>query len=218
MTVWRVFTSWRAVPDRVLGLWAGSETCREHPSWVAARHDALQTACLYGARYITVQDHTDVVVGEYDAYTNRWQQYPGALVDVDHTTEVTDEPCHVGRGVVLGRLVTVRAVRAGRRRPHGSRYAGAGTRPRPRTGPVRCGGTEMSTMVGKPAAGDDGATDDRAVIAEALRRWALMYPIPAWGLAEGETAERLANNWAQTASQMVVEALAEGAARAASDA
>ncbi len=95
MSTWRVFTTWRGVPDPVLDLRAGSETCREHPSWPSARQDALQTACLGGARYVTVQDQADVVVGEFDAYTNRWQQYPRALVDVDHTTEVTDEPCHV---------------------------------------------------------------------------------------------------------------------------
>ncbi len=34
-----------------------------------------------------------------------------------------------------------------------------------------------------------------------------MYPIPAWSLAEGEGAERLAGNWARVAARMVTEAL-----------
>lgn len=91
MTGWRVFASWQGTPDRTHGSWAGPETCREHPSWPAARRDALRTAALRGARYVTVQDPDDVVVGDYDRYTNYWRQYPRALVAVDHTTEVTDE-------------------------------------------------------------------------------------------------------------------------------
>lgn len=73
---WRVFVSWQGVPDRVLGLWSGPETCTEHPSWPEARRQALQMSCLHGTRYVTVQDPTDVVIGEYDRYTNRWRQYP----------------------------------------------------------------------------------------------------------------------------------------------
>jgi hypothetical protein len=48
----------------------------------------------------------------------------------------------------------------------------------------------------------------REAVAEALRNWALMYPIPAWGLAQRGQAEKLAENWARVASGMVVEALA----------
>lgn len=45
-------------------------------------------------------------------------------------------------------------------------------------------------------------------VTEALRKWALMYPIPAWSLAQGDQAERLATNWARVAAGMVMEALA----------
>lgn len=45
-------------------------------------------------------------------------------------------------------------------------------------------------------------------ITAALRNWALMYPIPAWSLAQGDKAERLADDWARVASAMVVEAIA----------
>lgn len=47
-----------------------------------------------------------------------------------------------------------------------------------------------------------------AAVTGALHDWALMYPIPAWGLAQGELAERLAANWARVASGMVMEAIA----------
>ena len=47
----------------------------------------------------------------------------------------------------------------------------------------------------------------QAAVTEALRNWALMYPIPAWRLAEGDQAERLADNWARTAAGMVMEAI-----------
>jgi hypothetical protein len=49
----------------------------------------------------------------------------------------------------------------------------------------------------------------RGRTAGALREWALMYPIPAWRLAEGDGAERLADNWARVASGMVVEAIGD---------
>lgn len=54
-------------------------------------------------------------------------------------------------------------------------------------------------------------SDVQAVVADALRNWALMYPIPAFGLAGGEGAERLAGNWARVATGMVLEALAGAA-------
>jgi len=52
-------------------------------------------------------------------------------------------------------------------------------------------------------------TDATTVAFEAAKNWALMYPIPAWGLAEGEGAEKLAANWARVVSKMVLDALAE---------
>jgi hypothetical protein len=94
---WKVFASWRGIPDPPLGSWAGPETCHEHASWPEARHDSLKTACLNGVRYVSVQDPNDVAVGEYDQVTNRWRQYPRALIDVEHTTKLTD---HEGRAVV----------------------------------------------------------------------------------------------------------------------
>lgn len=37
--------------------------------------------------------------------------------------------------------------------------------------------------------------DARAVATQAATNWALMYPIPAWGLADGPVAEKLAESW-----------------------
>jgi hypothetical protein len=57
-------------------------------------------------------------------------------------------------------------------------------------------------------------TDDlRQRYADAIARWALMYPIPAWSLSEGERAEKLARNWGRVAAEAVLavrdDALAE---------
>lgn len=51
----------------------------------------------------------------------------------------------------------------------------------------------------------DSELHDR--IAEALTRWALTYPIPAWSLAQGEDAKKLARNWARAATSFVLEVL-----------
>jgi hypothetical protein len=69
-TTWTVYTSWRAsvvVP--------AAETSETHPDWPTARRQALNFACCNGVRYVSVQDPDDVVVGEYDRYTNRWREY-----------------------------------------------------------------------------------------------------------------------------------------------
>lgn len=47
----------------------------------------------------------------------------------------------------------------------------------------------------------------RTVAEDAARKWALRYPIPAWGLAEGERADRLAETWARVVAGMVLDAL-----------
>lgn len=88
---WRVFVSWVGYTHPTFGVWTYPETCTEHPTWPTARRDAFHWACLAGVRYVSVQRPDDVVAGEYDAYTKRWRQYPRALVDVDHVTEVTAE-------------------------------------------------------------------------------------------------------------------------------
>lgn len=49
------------------------------------------------------------------------------------------------------------------------------------------------------------ADDLRHRYAEALARWALMYPISAWALSEGPRAERLARNWGDVASKFAME-------------
>lgn len=69
---------------------AAGETVYEHPSWPAARRDALQLTCLAGTRYVSVQRPDGVVAGEYDRYTNRWRQYRRALADVEHIPGVSD--------------------------------------------------------------------------------------------------------------------------------
>jgi hypothetical protein len=65
----------------------------------------------------------------------------------------------------------------------------------------------LSAAVASEDADAEAGPMSTAVTA-ALRNWALMYPIPAWGLAHGDQAERLAGNWARVASGMVLEALA----------
>jgi hypothetical protein len=57
------------------------------------------------------------------------------------------------------------------------------------------------------------AEDLRPVVEKAIREWALLYPIPANGLARG-AEERLAERWADGATRMVFEALAEHAGKA----
>lgn len=49
-------------------------------------------------------------------------------------------------------------------------------------------------------------TDARAVATQTATDWALMYPIPAWSLAEGAGAEKLAGNWARVVVGMIFEA------------
>jgi hypothetical protein len=52
--------------------------------------------------------------------------------------------------------------------------------------------------------------DARAAAVEAAKNWALMYPIPAWSLAHGAGAEKLASNWAEAIGRQVIdEALAQ---------
>lgn len=48
------------------------------------------------------------------------------------------------------------------------------------------------------------ADDLRQRYADAIARWALMYPIPAWSLSEGERAEKLARNWGRHAAEAVL--------------
>lgn len=49
-------------------------------------------------------------------------------------------------------------------------------------------------------------TDDlRQRYAEAIARWALMYPIPAWKLAGGDAAESLAKAWGEVAVPFVTD-------------
>lgn len=72
--VWTVFTSWRAS-----GSLRAAETCQTFDTWPAARRQGRQLACCRGARYVSVQGSGDVVCGEWDAYTNRWREYPRAL-------------------------------------------------------------------------------------------------------------------------------------------
>lgn len=75
MSCWRVFSSWEAIRRPGFKPWVGPELWTEHDSWPAARLNARQVACLAGVRYVSVQDPNDVVVGEYDRYTNRWREY-----------------------------------------------------------------------------------------------------------------------------------------------
>lgn len=63
-------------------------------------------------------------------------------------------------------------------------------------------------MRSRPEGVDVEAGPISTAVTASLRNWALMYPIPAWSLAQGDLAERLADNWARVASGMVMEAIA----------
>jgi hypothetical protein len=67
MTCWTVHTTWRT---------RGTDTAEIRPDWPTARRKAMQLACLAGTLYVSVQDPTDVVAGEWDRWTNRWREYP----------------------------------------------------------------------------------------------------------------------------------------------
>lgn len=45
------------------------------------------------------------------------------------------------------------------------------------------------------------------LVKRTIADWATAYPIPAWGLAEGDRAERLAGNWAKVLAPYVLDAL-----------
>lgn len=47
--------------------------------------------------------------------------------------------------------------------------------------------------------------DLRQRYAEALARWALMYPIAAWSLSSGQRAETLARNWGTVAAKFAMD-------------
>lgn len=67
--------------------------------------------------------------------------------------------------------------------------------------------TPGRSVIGSPdpsLEASEGRTALRDRYAEALARWALMYPIPAWGLAEGQGAEKLARNWGRVAAKAVL--------------
>ncbi|MCG5464327.1 hypothetical protein MED01_002493 [Micromonospora sp. MED01] len=85
---WTVHTSWRA--HRSL---RADETTSTHPDWPTARRIALRLACLSGARYVTVQDPTGVVVADWDAYTNRWREYALHVGECDGERGPDGEPC-----------------------------------------------------------------------------------------------------------------------------
>ncbi|MFD6565495.1 hypothetical protein [Micromonospora profundi] len=85
---WTVHTSWRA--HRSL---PAAETTSTHPDWPTARHNALRLVCLAGARYVTVQDPTGVVVGDWDWYTNRWREYALHIGQCDGECEPDGVPC-----------------------------------------------------------------------------------------------------------------------------
>ncbi|MEV2239613.1 hypothetical protein [Micromonospora sp. NPDC049891] len=66
-----VYTTWQATRTS-----PAVETRKVFHDWTTARRHALQTACLAGARYVTLCVGSDEVVhGEWDRYTNRWREY-----------------------------------------------------------------------------------------------------------------------------------------------
>lgn len=50
--------------------------------------------------------------------------------------------------------------------------------------------------------------EQHRIAVQAATDWALMYPIPAWCLAEGAAAERIAGNWGRIAAAHILAALA----------
>lgn len=74
---WTVYTTWQAY-----GVVPATETSETHPNWATARRRALHLACCHGARYITVCGPDDVICGDWDAYTNRWREYPRSLAEI----------------------------------------------------------------------------------------------------------------------------------------
>lgn len=75
--VWTVFTSWRAS-----GPVSAAETSQTFTDWPSARRQARDLVCCRDARYVSVQGPGDVVVAEWDRYSNRWREYPRALAVV----------------------------------------------------------------------------------------------------------------------------------------
>ena len=83
-----VHTAWRAH-----GVLPACEFSKPYPDWPSARQEALRHACLSGVRYITVQDPTGVVVGDWDWYTNRWRVYALHIGACDGEIGLDGEPC-----------------------------------------------------------------------------------------------------------------------------
>ena len=79
---WTVYTSWQAN-----GTVSAAETCETRTDWPTARRHALSLTCCRGVRYVSLQGPGDVVVGEYDRYTNRWREYIRALAATKALTE-----------------------------------------------------------------------------------------------------------------------------------
>lgn len=71
---WTVYTAWQTD-----GVVPAAETSQSCPDWPSARSQALSLTCCRGARYVTVQGPGDVIVAEYDRYTNLWREYRRAL-------------------------------------------------------------------------------------------------------------------------------------------
>lgn len=51
------------------------------------------------------------------------------------------------------------------------------------------------------------AAELREITEATITNWALLYPIPANSLADGAAADRLAANWARSATRMIFEAI-----------
>ena len=85
---WTVHTSWKAVGDSL-----AVELSESHPDWPSARRGAMRYACLAGVRYTSVQGPDDVVVGDYDRYTNRWREYAVHVGACSNELEPDGEPC-----------------------------------------------------------------------------------------------------------------------------
>ncbi|MFI5852284.1 hypothetical protein ACIA7R_31415 [Micromonospora chalcea] len=68
--IWTVHVVWQAY-----GYCPGGEVSTTSTDWSTARRQALHLTCSRGARYVTLTGPGDVVVADWDRYTNRWREY-----------------------------------------------------------------------------------------------------------------------------------------------
>ncbi|MER7331802.1 MULTISPECIES: hypothetical protein [unclassified Micromonospora] len=85
---WTVYTSWRAD-----GPVPAAETSETHLDWPPARRQGRSLARCAGARYVTVCGPGNIVVADWDRYTNLWREYALHIGACDGESEPDGDPC-----------------------------------------------------------------------------------------------------------------------------